>query len=66
MLDAQKNRLIETVLLSTNNISFGWEIRKLFFFYVLAGILQAGASIYKEKKIGWILIINKEIKSLYK
>ena len=34
-LGAQKNRLIETVLLSTNNICFGWEIRKLFFWYAL-------------------------------
>ena len=32
VLGAQKNRLIETVLLSTHNICFGWEIRKLFFF----------------------------------
>ena len=30
-LGAQKNGLIETVLLSTHNIYFGWEIRKLFF-----------------------------------
>ena len=31
VLGAQKNRLIiETVLLSTNNISFGQEIRKVF------------------------------------
>ena len=30
VLGAQKNRLIETVLLSTHNICFGWEIRKLF------------------------------------
>ena len=28
VLGAQKNRLIETVLLSTHNIWFGWEIRK--------------------------------------
>ena len=32
---AQKNRLNETVLLSTHNICFGWEIRKLFFCYTL-------------------------------
>ena len=32
-LGAQKNRLIETVLLSTHNIGFGWEIRKLSFCY---------------------------------
>ena len=31
VLVAQKNRLIETVLLSTRNIFFGWEIRKLIF-----------------------------------
>ena len=28
VLGAQKNRLIEKVLLSTHNICFGWEIRK--------------------------------------
>ena len=34
VLGAQKNRLIETVLLSTHNICFGWEARKLKgFFY---------------------------------
>ena len=33
VLGAQKNRLIETVLLSTHNICFGWEIRKLNFRY---------------------------------
>ena len=31
MLRAQKNRLIETVLLSTHNILFGLEMRKIFF-----------------------------------
>ena len=30
VLGAQKNSLIEMVLLSTYNICFGWEIRKLF------------------------------------
>ena len=35
VLGAQKNRLIETVLLSTHNICFGGEIRKLFFYYAL-------------------------------
>ena len=34
-MGAQKNRLIETVLLSTHNICFGREIRKLFFCYIL-------------------------------
>ena len=31
VLGAQKNRLIETVLLSTHNICFGREIKKTFF-----------------------------------
>ena len=31
VLGAQKNHLIETVLLSTHIIWFGWEIRKLIF-----------------------------------
>ena len=35
VLGAQKNRLIETVLLSTNNICFGQEIRKIIFKYAL-------------------------------
>ena len=34
-MGAQKNRLIETVLLSTHNICFGCEIRKLNFRYAL-------------------------------
>ena len=34
-LGAKKNRLIETVLLSTKNICFGSEIRKLFLWYAL-------------------------------
>ena len=35
VLGAQKNRLNETVILSTHNICFGWEIRKLNFRYTL-------------------------------
>ena len=35
VLGAQKNRLIETVLWSTHNICFGWEIRKSIFWYAL-------------------------------
>ena len=34
-LGAQKNHLTEMVLLSTHNICFGWEIRKLFVDYAL-------------------------------
>ena len=33
VLGAQKNRLIEMVLLSTHNICFGLEIRKIIFSY---------------------------------
>ena len=32
-MGAQKNHLIETVLLSTHSICFGWGIRKLIFWY---------------------------------
>ena len=35
VLGAQKNRLIETVLLSTHNICFGLEIKRLVFQYTL-------------------------------
>ena len=35
VLGDQKNRLIETVLLSAHNIFFGLEIRKLLFWYAL-------------------------------
>ena len=35
VLGAQKNRLIETVLLSTHDICLGWEIRKLIFCYTV-------------------------------
>ena len=39
VLGSQKNRLIETVLLSTHNIGFGLEIRKLFFWYTILTIV---------------------------
>ena len=35
VLGAQKNRLIETVLSSTHNICFGWEIKIINFKYAL-------------------------------
>ena len=38
VLGAQKNHLIETVLLSTHNICFSWEIWKIFFPYTLLTI----------------------------
>ena len=40
VLGSQKNRLIETVLLSTHNIGFGLEIRKLFFWYTILTIVM--------------------------
>ena len=39
---AQKNRLIETVLLSTHNICFGREIRKIIF---SCALLSGGAAV---------------------
>ena len=40
VLGAQKNRLIETVLLSIHNICFGREIRKIIFHYAfVSGVL---------------------------
>ena len=36
---AQKNRLIETVLLSTHNICFGSEIRKIIFAHLSGGLI---------------------------
>ena len=46
-MGAQKNRLIETVLLSTHNICFGWEMRILFFCYALLtkGLFKVGFGI---------------------
>ena len=38
VLGAKKNRLSETVLLSTNNIHLNREIRKLYFNYALLSI----------------------------
>ena len=40
VLGAQKNRLIETVLLSTHNICFGWEIKLVFRYALLTKVLQ--------------------------
>ena len=40
VLAALKNRLIETVLLSTHNICLGWEIRKLNFRFALLTKVQ--------------------------
>ena len=46
-MGAQKSRLIETVLLSTHNICFGWEIKKIIFQYtLLSGGLVPGIYMY--------------------
>ena len=43
VLGAQKNCLVKMVLLSTHNICFGWEIRKINFCYtLLSGGQQIG------------------------
>ena len=51
-MGAQKNPLIETVLLSTYNICFGLEIRKIIFSFVL---LSGGLIIWKVLFIAQIL-----------
>ena len=55
VLVAQKNHLIETVLLSTHNICFGCEIRKVVFNHMLLFLFLG----QKEEKSGeiWISII---------
>ena len=55
VLDAQKNRLIETVLLSNHNICFGLEIRKLFFWYALLTKGLPVAYNHKTNKVIWLL-----------
>ena len=50
VLGAQKNRLIETVLLSTHSTSFGYIIRKIIFQYtLLSGGLYITISIHLTK-----------------
>ena len=51
-MGAQKNRLIETVLLSTHNICLGWEIRKIIFSYArLSGRLFTELQINMDQPI---------------
>ena len=52
VLGAQKNRLIETVLLNTQNICFGQEISKLRFNYTL---ISGGLVFYR----GLVKALNK-------
>ena len=40
-LDAQKNHLIEMVLLSTHNICLGGEIRTVCFYFILSSEINA-------------------------
>ena len=56
VLGAQKNRLIETGPLSTHNICFGWEIKKIDFHYTLL----SGALI---KEYFWLSMV--EVSNIY-
>ena len=48
VLDAQKNRLIDIILLSTHNICFGRKIKKIIFGYtLLSGSLHISAVLSK-------------------
>ena len=54
VLGAQKNRLIETVLVSTQNICFVWEIKKKNFLYAL---------LTKGLAFCYIILNGEEVKS---
>ena len=55
VLGAQKNRLNETILLSTHNICFGWDIRNLFFEYAL---LSWGLGRPRRQWFNYFLTVN--------
>ena len=55
-MGAQKIYLIETVLLSTHNICFGWEIRKIIFSYTL---LSGGLVL--DQLSAWIKLLRQEM-----
>ena len=57
-MGTQKNHLIETVLLSTHNICFGWEIRKIFFYYAL--FAQGLIRVCHEKNLILRYVNNKD------
>ena len=62
VLGAQKNRLIETVPLSTHNICFDPEIRKLFFWYAIS---TKGEQLRKQDtSLGGCSARNQHLKSL--
>ena len=50
-MGAQKNRLIEMVLLNTHNICFGWEIKKITFQYALLSGGLSGSSLFAKVPI---------------
>ena len=47
---SQDSRLTETVLLSTQNMCFGWKMRKQIFIYGLLFILSSDKSDKRQKK----------------
>ena len=55
VLGAQKNHLIETVLLSTHNICFGWEIRKIIHWegLTLLFVVKAADLWERQKQLMW-------------
>ena len=57
-MGAQKNRLMETVLLSTHNICFGWETTKPFFIYTLLSTCTVVLFIYVSVHEIEVLIIS--------
>ena len=57
VLGAQKNRLIETVLLSTHNICFGCKIRKIFFCHTLFNLVLMIYKTLLKMEIIWHTII---------
>ena len=64
-MGAQKNRLTETVLLSTHNICFGWEMIKIAFQYALlsGGLIYDSLIIIKVMKI--LIEYNVYLKKLF-
>ena len=54
VLGAKKNRLIETVLLSTHSICFGSEIRKIIFQYAfLSGDMCYYSKLTPNARMSW-------------
>ena len=70
VLGAQKNRLIEMVLLSTHNIGFGWETINLFFvthsYMLTKGLIYSSVFFMEPNKWIWTLIRIHIVCNLYK